>query len=82
MIRSFLWFCLFGHFTFHMFWVQNIQGSENEKIHIVCMPDFFPQIPAVPKRDRIALELAEKASKQHRHKKQEALKRVTASLSR
>ena len=39
-------------------------------------------IPEVPKRDRIALELVEKASKAHRAKKQEALKRVTASFAR
>ena len=39
-------------------------------------------IPEVPKRDRIALELVERASKTHRAKKQEALKRVTASFTR
>ena len=39
-------------------------------------------IPDVPKRDRIALELVERASKAHRAKKQEALKRVTASFAR
>ncbi|KAI0218597.1 hypothetical protein LSAT2_029695 [Lamellibrachia satsuma] len=38
-------------------------------------------IPEVPKRDRIALELVERASKTHRAKKQEALKRVTASFT-
>ncbi|RUS70562.1 hypothetical protein EGW08_021676 [Elysia chlorotica] len=35
------------------------------------------RIPAVPRRDRLALELSEKASKAHRAKKQEAIKQVT-----
>ncbi|GFN99431.1 Dgcr14-like protein [Plakobranchus ocellatus] len=35
------------------------------------------RIPAVPRRDRLALELSEKASKAHRAKKEEALKQVT-----
>uniref|UniRef100_A0A0B7AHB3 Uncharacterized protein n=1 Tax=Arion vulgaris TaxID=1028688 RepID=A0A0B7AHB3_9EUPU len=35
------------------------------------------RIPAVPKRDRLALELSEKASKAHRAKKEEAIKQVT-----
>lgn len=34
----------------------------------------------MPKRDMIALELSEKASKAHRDKKQDALKRVAASI--
>lgn len=35
------------------------------------------RIPEVPRRDRLALELSEKASKAHRAKKQEAIKQVT-----
>ncbi|BFZ19112.1 hypothetical protein BsWGS_22151 [Bradybaena similaris] len=35
------------------------------------------KIPAVPKRDRLALELSEKASKAHRAKKEEAIRQVT-----
>ncbi|WAQ94745.1 ESS2-like protein [Mya arenaria] len=40
------------------------------------MPSDAPafKIPAVPHRDKLALELAEKASKQHRDKKENALK--------
>ncbi|KAH9525453.1 Splicing factor ESS-2 [Bulinus truncatus] len=45
------------------------------------MPDLTPgpvfRIPAVPKRDRLALELSEKASKAHRAKKEEAIRQVT-----
>ncbi|XP_046330560.2 splicing factor ESS-2 homolog [Haliotis rufescens] len=39
------------------------------------------KIPAIPKRDQLALELAEKASKAHRDKKQNAIKQVTRNLS-
>lgn len=39
------------------------------------------KIPDVPKRDQIALELAEKASKAHRAKKEAALKQVTRRLA-
>ena len=39
------------------------------------------QIPDVPKRDRLAFELAEKASKQHRDKKETAL-RLASRLAR
>lgn len=39
------------------------------------------QIPEVPKRDQLAFELAEKASKQHRDKKEHALK-LASRLSR
>ncbi|KAI8783043.1 protein DGCR14 [Biomphalaria glabrata] len=46
-----------------------------------AMPALTPgpvfRIPAVPKRDRIALELSEKASKAHRAKKEEAIRQVT-----
>ncbi|BFZ15821.1 hypothetical protein BsWGS_18860 [Bradybaena similaris] len=35
------------------------------------------KIPGVPKRDRLALELSEKASKAHRAKKEEAIRQVT-----
>jgi len=39
------------------------------------------RIPEVPKRDKLALELAEKASKSHRMKKVQALKQVTANFA-
>ena len=39
------------------------------------------QIPDVPKRDKVALALAEKASKAHRAKKEAALKQVTRRLA-
>ena len=39
------------------------------------------QIPAAPKREKIALQLAEKASKAHRAKKQNALKEVTRNFA-
>ncbi|XP_070206069.1 splicing factor ESS-2 homolog isoform X2 [Littorina saxatilis] len=39
------------------------------------------KIPDVPKRDKIALALAEKASKAHRAKKEAALKQVTRRLT-
>ena len=38
-------------------------------------------MPAVPKRDKLAFELAEKASKQHRDKKENAL-RLASRLAR
>lgn len=41
----------------------------------------YIQIPEVPKRDQLALALAEKASKAHRAKKEEALKHVTRRLA-
>ncbi|CAH1801767.1 unnamed protein product [Owenia fusiformis] len=39
------------------------------------------KIPNIPKRDQIALDLAEKASKAHRAKKQAAIKEVKSHLS-
>ncbi|OWF40395.1 protein DGCR14-like [Mizuhopecten yessoensis] len=39
------------------------------------------KIPEMPKRDRLALDLSEKASKAHRDKKEKALKSVQARLS-
>jgi len=42
---------------------------------------FQYQIPDVPRRDELALELAEKASKAHRDKKEKAIKSVQARLS-
>ncbi|XP_069136281.1 splicing factor ESS-2 homolog [Argopecten irradians] len=39
------------------------------------------KIPEMPKRDRLAMDLAEKASKAHRDKKEKALKSVQARLS-
>ncbi len=39
------------------------------------------KMPEMPERNRIGLELAEKASKAHRKKKEEAIKSVTARLS-
>jgi len=40
------------------------------------------KVPDVPRRDRLLHELAEKASKAHRAKKQEAIKQCQASFSR
>lgn len=40
------------------------------------------KIPEVPTRDRLALELSEKASKHHRSKKQKVLNSVTSRLAR
>lgn len=56
-----------------------LDGTDNTPLPKTPGPTF--KIPEPPKRDRIALELAEKASKAHRTKKQEALKRVTARLT-
>ncbi|XP_059139031.1 splicing factor ESS-2 homolog [Physella acuta] len=46
-----------------------------------ALPSMTPgpvfRIPDVPKRDRLALELSEKASKAHRAKKEEAIRQVT-----
>ena len=39
------------------------------------------KIPAVPQRDRIGLELAERASKLHRDKKNEAIRRVQRNMA-
>jgi protein DGCR14 len=39
------------------------------------------KIPEMPERQRLALELAEKASKTHRKKKEDAIKSVAARLS-
>lgn len=40
------------------------------------------KVPDVPRRDKVLLDLAEKASKAHRAKKQEAIKQCRASFSR
>lgn len=39
------------------------------------------QIPEIPARDQLAMDLAEKASKSHRDKKEKALKSVQARLA-
>lgn len=39
------------------------------------------KIPAVPNRDRLGLQLAEKASKAHRDKKQQAMQRVKSNFA-
>ena len=39
------------------------------------------KMPAVPRRDEIAMELAEKASRAHRAKKDKALKTVSSRLA-
>lgn len=41
----------------------------------------FLQIPEIPARDQLAMDLAEKASKAHRDKKEKALKSVQARLA-
>ncbi|XP_052074632.1 splicing factor ESS-2 homolog isoform X2 [Mytilus californianus] len=48
---------------------------------ITATPGPTFKIPDVPRRDEIALELAEKASKAHRDKKEKAIKSVQARLS-
>ncbi|CAG5135367.1 unnamed protein product [Candidula unifasciata] len=49
----------------------------NSDLFLSTTPGPVFKIPAVPKRDRLALELSEKASKAHRAKKEEAIRQVT-----
>ncbi|GAB1608108.1 splicing factor ESS-2 homolog [Argonauta hians] len=56
-----------------------LDGTDNTPLPKTPGPTF--KIPELPKRDRIALELAERASKAHRLKKQDALRRVTQRLT-
>lgn len=56
-----------------------LDGMDNMPLPKTPGPTF--KIPEPPKRDRIAFELAEKASKAHRTKKQDALKRVTSNFT-
>ncbi|XP_014783666.1 splicing factor ESS-2 homolog [Octopus bimaculoides] len=56
-----------------------LDGTDNTPLPKTPGPTF--KIPELPKRDRIALELAERASKAHRVRKQDALRRVTQRLS-
>lgn len=51
----------------------------SDALHTTPGPTF--KIPDVPRRDELALELAEKASKAHRDKKEKAIKSVQARLS-
>eukprot|EP00918_Siedleckia_nematoides_P084334 GHVU01185193.1.p1 GENE.GHVU01185193.1~~GHVU01185193.1.p1 ORF type:complete len:127 (-),score=4.81 GHVU01185193.1:366-746(-) len=51
-----------------------LDGSDTPVSVMTPGPAF--RIPNVPKRDRLAMELAEKASKSHRAKKEEALQQV------
>ena len=57
-----------------------LDGSDTPVVPSGRGPTF--KIPEVPRRDRLLHELAEKASKSHRAKKEVALKQATASLSR
>jgi len=57
-----------------------LDGSDTPVVASGRGPVF--KIPDVPRRDRLLHELAEKASKAHRDKKEVALKQATASLSR
>lgn len=57
-----------------------LDGSDTPIINRVPGPGF--KIPEVPLRDRCLHELAEKASKAHRAKKQEALKQVRSTFAR
>ena len=57
-----------------------LDGSDTPVVPSGRGPVF--KIPEVPRRDRLLHELAEKASKAHRAKKEVALKQATASLSR
>ena len=51
-----------------------LEGSQTP---ITQTPGPVFKIPGIPKRDQIAMDLAEAASKAHRAKKEEALKRVS-----
>jgi len=57
-----------------------LDGSDTPVVPSGRGPTF--KIPEVPRRDRLLHELAEKASKAHRAKKEVALKQAAASLSR
>jgi len=57
-----------------------LDGSDTPVVPSGRGPVF--KIPDVPRRDRLLHELAEKASKAHRDKKEAALKQATATLSR
>jgi len=57
-----------------------LDGSDTPVVPSGRGPVF--KIPDVPRRDRLLHELAEKASKAHRDKKEVALKQATAALSR
>ena len=56
-----------------------LDGGDTPLVTHTPGPGF--RIPEVPERNRLAWELAEKASKSHRKKKEEAIKSVTARLS-
>ncbi|XP_064619328.1 splicing factor ESS-2 homolog [Lineus longissimus] len=55
-----------------------LDGTDSPVVHTPG-PTF--RIPKIPKRDQIAFDLAEKASKAHRAKKERAIKTVTAGLA-
>lgn len=57
-----------------------LDGSDTPLTNRTPGPLF--KIPEVPRRDRLLHELAEKASKAHRAKKQEAMKQCQASFAR
>lgn len=57
-----------------------LDGSDTPSVHSTPGPSF--RIAAMPARDKLALQLAEKVGKQHREKKQLALKAVRATLAR
>ncbi|KAL5016601.1 hypothetical protein ScPMuIL_006190 [Solemya velum] len=56
-----------------------LDGSDTPVNSRTPGPNF--KIPEVPKRDRIAMDLAQKAIKNHRDKKEKAMKSVTARFS-
>ncbi len=56
-----------------------LDGSDTPVLHRTPGPVF--KIPDVPRRDKLALKLAEDASKAHRDKKEAALKRVRANFT-
>ena len=56
-----------------------LDATDTPLVHKTSGPTF--KIPDVPKRDRIGIELAEKASKAHRAKKEQALKQAAATFS-
>ena len=56
-----------------------LDGSDTPLVHRTPGPLF--KIADVPRREKLAMDLAEKASRAHRAKKQEALRRVQANFT-
>jgi protein DGCR14 len=60
-----------------------LDGSDTPFRNPLSTPTAGPQfkIPEVPNRDKIGLQLAEKASKAHRDKKQQAMQRAKSNFA-